>query len=91
MLAKAVGQATWLRLIQRVRQQAGSYREIAFCQATSMYEQNRIRGQARSYACGRGSNAGPSRSTQGNCVLEHPGLEELACRRTQRVRRHSGA
>ena len=34
------------RLTQRVRQQAGSYRGIAFCQVTSMYEQNRLRGQA---------------------------------------------
>jgi hypothetical protein len=30
LLANAVGQTTWLCLIQRVRQQAGSYREIAF-------------------------------------------------------------
>ena len=43
MLAKPLGQPIWPRLTQRIRQQAGSYRGIAFCQATSMYEQNRIR------------------------------------------------
>jgi hypothetical protein len=52
------------RLRQRLqRRPSEAPREIAFCQATSMCEQNRIRGQARSYACGRGSNAGPSRRT----------------------------
>jgi hypothetical protein len=50
LLAKAVGQTTWLRLIHRVRQQAGSYRGIAVCQTPSIYEQNRIRGHSRAYA-----------------------------------------
>jgi hypothetical protein len=93
LLAKAVGQTRWLRLIHRVRQQAGSHRGIAFSQLTSMYEQNRIREHARSCACGSGSNAGPSRRTRsvGAGLLAKPVGQTTWLRLIHRVRQQAGS